>query len=47
MLGVLKLGTYWTCYTWLPKFLQNQMAQPVGRSAALDRAARRSASSWA
>ncbi len=33
VLGVLKLGTYWTCYTWLPKFLQNQMAQPVGRSA--------------
>jgi MFS family permease len=33
LLGVLKLGTYWTCYTWLPKFLQNQMGQPVGRSA--------------
>jgi MFS family permease len=33
VLGVLKLGTYWTCYTWLPKFLQNQMGQPVGRSA--------------
>jgi putative MFS transporter len=33
VLGVLKLGTYWTCYTWLPKFLQHQMAQPVGRSA--------------
>jgi MFS family permease len=33
VLGVLKLGTYWTCYTWLPKFLQNQMAQPVARSA--------------
>jgi len=33
VLGVLKLGTYWTCYTWLPKFLQGQMAQPVGRSA--------------
>jgi MFS family permease len=33
VLGVFKLGTYWTCYTWLPKFLQNQMGQPVGRSA--------------
>ena len=34
VLGVFKLGTYWTCYTWLPKFLQNQMGQPVARSAA-------------
>jgi len=33
VLGVFKLGTYWTCYTWLPKFLQNQFHQPVGRSA--------------
>jgi MFS family permease len=33
LLGIFKLGTYWTCYTWLPKFLQNQMGQPVGRSA--------------
>lgn len=34
LLGVFKLGTYWTCYIWLPKFLQNQLHQPVGRSAA-------------
>ncbi len=33
LLGVFKLGTYWTCYIWLPKFLQNQFQQPVGRSA--------------
>jgi MFS family permease len=33
LLGVFKLGTYWTCYTWLPKFLQNQFHQPIGRSA--------------
>jgi MFS family permease len=33
ILGVFKLGTYWTCYTWLPKFLQNQLQQPIGRSA--------------
>jgi MFS family permease len=32
VLGVLKLGTYWTCYTWLPSFLRNEMHQPVGRS---------------
>jgi MFS family permease len=31
LLGVFKLGTYWTCYTWLPTFL-NQMHQSVGRS---------------
>ena len=33
LLGVFKLGTYWTCYTWFPKFLQNELGQPVGRSA--------------
>jgi MFS family permease len=33
VLAVLKLGTYWTCYTWLPKFLQVQMHQPIARSA--------------
>ena len=33
LLGVFKLGTYWTCYIWLPKFLQKEMGQPVGRSA--------------
>ena len=33
LLGVFKLGTYWTCYTWLPSFLQ-KMHQPVGRSLA-------------
>jgi MFS family permease len=33
LLGVFKLGTYWTCYTWLPKFLQGELGQPVGRSA--------------
>ncbi len=32
MLGVFKLGTYWTCYTWLPTFLLMQMHQSVGRS---------------
>jgi MFS family permease len=33
VLGVFKLGTYWTCYVWLPRFLQQQFHQPVGRSA--------------
>jgi MFS family permease len=33
VLGVLKLGTYWTCYIWLPKFLQSELQQPIGRSA--------------
>jgi MFS family permease len=33
ILGVLKLGTYWTCYIWLPKFLQSELHQPIGRSA--------------
>jgi MFS family permease len=33
VLGTLKLGTYWTCYIWLPKFFQNEMHQSIGRSA--------------
>ncbi|MFB3828821.1 MAG: MFS transporter [Bryobacteraceae bacterium] len=33
LLGVFKLGTYWTCYVWLPRFLQQYFHQPVGRSA--------------
>ena len=31
--GVFKLGTYWTCYTWLPSFLR-EMHQPIARSLA-------------
>jgi MFS family permease len=34
LLGVFKLGTYWTCYTWLPSFLVKQMHQETGRSVA-------------
>jgi MFS family permease len=33
LLGVFKLGTYWTCYTWLPRFLR-EMHQPIARSLA-------------
>jgi MFS family permease len=32
LLGVFKLGTYWSCYTWLPTFLGKGMHQSVGRS---------------
>ena len=32
VLGTLKLGTYWTCYTWLPTFLVREMHQSIGRS---------------
>lgn len=34
LLGVFKLGTYWTCYTWLPTFLHREMHQDVARSLA-------------
>jgi MFS family permease len=33
LLGVFKLGTYWTCYMWLPKFLQKELHQSMDRSA--------------
>lgn len=32
VLGVFKLGTYWTCYTWLPTFLRDDMHQNIARS---------------
>jgi len=32
LLGVFKLGTYWTCYTRLPSFLSKEMHQSIGRS---------------
>ena len=32
LLGVFKLGTYWSCYTWLPSFLSTGMRQSIGRS---------------
>lgn len=34
VLAVLKLGTYWTCYTWLPSFLLKGMGQGIVRSTA-------------
>jgi len=32
LLGVFKLGTYWSCYTWLPSFLSTGMHQSIARS---------------
>ena len=32
VLGVFKLGTYWTCYIWLPSFLVHEMHQDIARS---------------
>lgn len=32
LLGVFKLGTYWSCYIWLPGFLLHEMRQSVARS---------------
>lgn len=32
LLGVFKLGTYWSCYTWLPTFLGSGMHQSIARS---------------
>lgn len=32
VLAVFKLGTYWTCYIWLPSFLSHEMGQRVGKS---------------
>lgn len=32
VLAVLKLGTYWTCYIWLPSFLLHEMGQRIGKS---------------
>jgi len=34
ILGVLKLGTYWSCYTWLPTFLTTLLHQSLQKSLA-------------
>jgi MFS family permease len=33
VLAVLKLGTYWTCYTWLPRFIKESFGLAIGKSA--------------
>jgi predicted MFS family arabinose efflux permease len=45
LLGVFKLGTYWTCYTWLPKFLRTRWASPSAARRCGSRP-RRPGSSW-
>lgn len=32
MLAVFKLGTYWTCYTWLPRFIQTSFGMAIHKS---------------
>jgi MFS family permease len=32
LLALFKLGTYWTVYTWLPKFFLTRFHEPIGRS---------------
>lgn len=32
VVAVTKLGTYWTCYVWLPKFMLHRFHEPIGRS---------------
>jgi len=34
LLGVFKLGTYWSVYIWLPGFLAKEMGQGIGKSLA-------------
>lgn len=31
-LALFKLGTYWTCYVWLPKLFLTKLNEPIGRS---------------
>ncbi len=31
-LAIFKLGTYWTCYVWLPQLFQTKFNEPIGRS---------------
>lgn len=33
VLALFKLGTYWTCYTWLPRFIQQSFGMAMGKSA--------------
>lgn len=32
VLAVFKLGTYWTCYTWLPRFIQQSFGVAIHKS---------------
>lgn len=33
VLAIFKLGTYWTCYTWLPRFIMESFGTAIGKSA--------------
>jgi MFS family permease len=33
LLATFKLGTYWTCYVWMPKILLQEFHEPVGQTA--------------
>src|SRR5262249_15461909 len=35
LLAVFKLGTYWTCYTWLPRFIEQTFGQDGFHKSAL------------
>lgn len=32
VLAIFKLGTYWTCYTWLPRFIEKSFGQEIHKS---------------
>ncbi len=32
VLAIFKLGTYWTCYTWLPRFIKESFGLELGKS---------------
>ncbi len=32
VLAIFKLGTYWTCYTWLPRFIKESFGLAIGKS---------------
>lgn len=32
ILAIFKLGTYWTCYTWLPRFIQESFGEAIQQS---------------
>lgn len=34
ILAIFKLGTYWTCYTWLPRFIQETFGDAIQKSTA-------------
>lgn len=33
VMAIFKLGTYWTCYSWLPRFISQSFGEAIGHSA--------------